>query len=499
MSLLQESQAALHLPFVDRQEGHGLKGMRAVSFGGEFRSIKRRLPVPLVTVFMIITTIYGLSLTLTLPFNLMDGLFEEGAAGAVGVAGNVLFAALLVLTMVRWCFVHPIAFMGFRKTLGTPPRKAEDEPFVSILVPACNEADTMDAAIRSLIALDYPRYEVIVIDDGSKDDTYAIAKQHEGNHDRCTVRVYSKRNGGKWSALNFGFNNASGELLLCVDADSRLVPDTLWIAVARMQQDPDIVGVAGQVTIRNRVNTLMRLQALEYVLGNGGMRMALSQFDTVTIVPGAIGLYRRTIFEKIAALPCNQRQIDDHGETSGKIFGPLSGETFAEDFQLSLSALALGGKVVYEPRALAFTKGPGRFDSLISQRYRWMRGTWQVLRIYLRDLRAHAIEKNPRLDWVVMGCYTIDVFLIPLVNFGFWAWLAVAAAWGVELGGVVVWLMAIALLNFMTATIYILVQEDDVALTPLSLLMDLYLSIVVNSAWAIAAIDEARGARMKWY
>ena len=357
----------------------------------------------------------------------------------------------------------------------------------------------MDAAIRSLIALDYPRYEVVVIDDGSKDDTYAIAKRHEGDYDRCTVRVYSKLNGGKWSALNFGYDHSSGELLLCVDADSRLVPDTLWIAVARMRQDPDIVGVAGQVTIRNRVNTLLRFQALEYVLGNGGMRMALSQFGVVTIVPGAIGLYKRSIFEKIAALPCNQRQVESHGEVSGKVFGPLSGETFAEDFQLSLSSLALGGKVVYEPRALAFTKGPDHFDSLISQRYRWMRGTWQVMRIYLRDLRSHAAEKNPRLDWVVAGCYTIDIFLIPLVNFGFWAWLVMAAAWGVDLIGVVTWLLAIALLNFMAATVYALVQEDDLALTPLSLFMDLYLTVVVNSGWAIAAIDEARGTRMKWH
>ncbi len=89
--------------------------------------------------------------------------------------------------MVRWCFVHPIAFYGFHQTLSAAPRRAAHEPFVSILVPACNEAETMDAAVRSLIALDYPHYEVVVIDDGSKDDTYAIAKQHEGDYERCTV------------------------------------------------------------------------------------------------------------------------------------------------------------------------------------------------------------------------------------------------------------------------------------------------------------------------
>jgi poly-beta-1,6-N-acetyl-D-glucosamine synthase len=477
----------------------GSEAMHPAVPAGEFRSIRRALPDGLVPALMLLTVAYGFCLTLTLPFNLSDGLLDQGALGLFGVVGNVLFASLLLMTMIRWCFVHPIAFLGFHRSMATPPRRVGHQPFVSILVPACNEAETMDAAVRSLILLDYPRYEVVVIDDGSKDETYAIAKQHEGDYEHCTVRVHSKPNGGKWSALNFGFAHSSGELLLCVDADSRLAPDTLWIAVARMQQDPGIVGVAGQVTIRNRANMLLRLQALEYVLGNGGMRMAMSHFGVVTIVPGAIGLYRRSIFEKVAALPCNQRQVASHGEDSGKVFGPLSGETFAEDFQLSLSCLALGGKVVYEPRALAFTKGPGGFDSLMSQRYRWMRGTWQVLRIYLRDLRAHAVTKNKRLDWIVAGCYTIDIFLIPLVNFGFWAWLATAAAVGVELGGVLAWLAGIALLNFMAATVYALVQDDEVVLTPLSLAMDLYLSVVVNAGWAIAGIDELRGTRMKWH
>jgi cellulose synthase/poly-beta-1,6-N-acetylglucosamine synthase-like glycosyltransferase len=465
----------------------------------EFRSIKRPLPMGLVRGLIVLTIAYGVWLTLTLPFNLGDGILQESWLGAAGTVGSILTDAWLVLTMVRWSLVQPLAMLGFWKDLGLHSGTAGDQPMVSILVPACNEAETMDAAIRSLIALDYPSYEVIVVDDGSRDETYAIAKQYEGKHGQCSIRVLTKPNGGKWSALNYGYANASGELLLCVDADSRLAPDTLRVAVARIQQDPGIMGVSGQVTIRNRTNLLLRLQALEYVLGNGGVRMALSRLGLVTVVPGAIGLYRRSIFERIAALPCNRRPSDDHGEAGGKVFGPLSGETFAEDFQLSLSALALGGKVVYEPRAVAFTKGPSRVDTLMSQRYRWIRGTWQVIRVYFRDLRAHAARSNPRLRWVVAALYTVDIYLIPVVNAGFCAWLAIAAAVGIDLTDVITWLAAVALLNFMAATVNILVQEDDLRLCPLSLLMDLYMSVVVNSAWAIAAVDEARGASMKWH
>jgi cellulose synthase/poly-beta-1,6-N-acetylglucosamine synthase-like glycosyltransferase len=227
--------------------------------------------------------------------------------------------------------------------------------------------------------------------------------------------------------------------------------------------------------------------------------MCLSTFGTLTIVPGAIGLYRRSICEDIAALPCNVRPLASDGDEQGRVYGPLSGETFGEDFQLSLSALALGGKVVYEPRAVAFTKGPDGFDTLISQRYRWMRGTWQVMRVYWRDLRQHALSKNPRCDLVVNACYTVDMYILPVVNIAFWGVIAVGGFLGVDLSGVLMWLLAVSLLNFMTGIIFILVQDDDLALLPYSSLMDLYLCILVNSAWAIAAFDEARGTRMKWH
>jgi glycosyltransferase involved in cell wall biosynthesis len=465
----------------------------------EFRSLKRQHPPGLVRMLMGITYLYGLALALSLPWTLGDTIFISLEWGWFAFVSNLALTLLCAFTMLRWCFVHALAFHGFDEEAQAAPTKAGVQPFVSILVPACNEADTMTAAIQSLIDLDYPSFEIIVIDDGSSDRTFALAKAFEGDYQRCSVRVYTKPNGGKWSALNFGYNQSSGDLVLCVDADSRLRHDTLWVAVARMQRDPAIVGVAGQVTVRNRCNVLTRLQALEYVLANGGMRMCLSTFGSVTIVPGAIGLYRRSILREIAALPCNVLAVASHGDDRGRVYGPLSGETFGEDFQLSLSALALGGKVVYEPRAVAFTKGPHRIDTLISQRYRWMRGTWQVMRVYRRDLRRHALIKNRRCDLIVNASYTVDMSILPAVNFVFWGVIAVGGAVGVDISGILLWLAAVTLLNVMTGIIFILAQDDDLALLPYSLLMDLYLCVLVNSAWAIAAVDEARGTRMKWH
>ena len=190
------------------------------------------------------------------------------------------------------------------------------------MVPAFNESDTIIPAIHSLVNLDYPAYEVIVIDDGSKDDTYAKALSLAGDYGHCTVRVITKPNAGKWSALNRAYHESKADYLLCVDADSRLSSDALRMLVPRLSE-PGVVGVAGQVTVRNRDRLLNRLQAAEYLLGNGGMRMALSYLGLVTVVPGPVGLYRRSVLEEIQQLPCNQREAASHGVGEGKVEGPF--------------------------------------------------------------------------------------------------------------------------------------------------------------------------------
>ena len=103
-------------------------------------------------------------------------------------------------------------------------REAKQEdffPMVSIIVPAFNEGPCIEASIRSLIALDYPRYEVLVVDDGSTDDTQARAKTLEGDHGAARVVVLWKPNGGKSRALNFGIQHAASDFVATIDGDSR--------------------------------------------------------------------------------------------------------------------------------------------------------------------------------------------------------------------------------------------------------------------------------------
>jgi len=469
---------------------------------GEFRAKPRSYPRWIVNFLAVTTFLYGLALSFTLPWTIQETLFspENGLVnqGGLALASGYVLIIVGALILVRWVVVQGLAFYEHDRLRRRPPRDLAKTPFVSILVPAFNESETVIGALKSLIALDYPNYEVIFVDDGSTDDTFVKAFPMAGQYANCTLHVYTKPNGGKWSSLNFAYKKAKGDLLLCVDADSGLARDALRVMVPRLLE-PGVVAVSGQVTIRNRHSFLTRLQAAEYLLGNGGMRMALSALGAVTVVPGPIGLYRREIMERIAQIPGTRAAAAAH-QGPGAVPGPLSGETFAEDFQLSLSALALGGRIVYEPRAYAYTKCPDDIAALMSQRYRWMRGTWQVYAIYLRTLRKLAPpEKKALLLPVVMTVlYPLDIYLVPLLNFFFWSAIGTSLLLGESMGFVIGWIASVSLLNIMTAMIYILEQDDDVSLAPLIPVLDLYQSILVNSAWVIAGVDEARGTRMRW-
>ena len=188
-------------------------------------------------------------------------------AGRLAVFAPGLLAVITALGGLRWTVLFTLSFAAFQRARQTARRAPSTWPLVSIFVPAYNEAENIEAAIESLLLLDYPRYEVIVVDDGSTDGTCGRAKRYAGSHGRCAIRVYRKPNGGKWSAHNFAFRRAIGELVLCLDADSRVNPLSLRRMVVHMA-DPQVAAVAGQIRVRNRHNVLTRLQAMEYLMGD---------------------------------------------------------------------------------------------------------------------------------------------------------------------------------------------------------------------------------------
>lgn len=405
----------------------------------------------------------------------------------------VFLACAALLSGGRWMVFFTLTFLELRRYCRRKPPAVTSWPTVSIFVPAYNEGETIGPALESLISTDYPSLEVIVVDDGSSDDTYRNAKPFEGDYPHCRIRVYRKPNGGKWSALNFAFAHSTGELCLCVDADSKLSPRSIRLMVERMA-DPAIDAVAGQIRVRNRVNLLTRLQGLEYVMASGALRLAQSHSGTVLVVPGPLGLYRRAIMEEVFI----RWGGTDPEPKPGHVFGPMEGDTFAEDFDLSLSVLSLGGRIVYEPYAVSHTKAPESPFALLSQRYRWARGTIQVLRKFIRRSRTYPPMRQPRVVGWLAVTYGAEMFVLPFAyTIGMAAVLFYLVSGG-SLGAILLGALPVLLLSLNAAAFCIALHGDQISLLPVLLVYDFYHGFMLNSAWLIAVIDEIRGASMRW-
>jgi cellulose synthase/poly-beta-1,6-N-acetylglucosamine synthase-like glycosyltransferase len=412
-----------------------------------------------------------------------------GTAGRVGV---ISLAVTALLIGCRWCTLVVLAFLAHR-SYRRGAAGFTNWPFVSIFVPSYNEAETIDAALASLIALDYPSYEVLVVNDGSRDNTLERARRYEGRHGGCVVRVYDKPNGGKWSAHNLAFQRSVGELILCLDADSRLDRQALRTLVTRMS-DPRVWGVAGQMRVRNRDKLLTRLQGLEYLLANGAVRLGQGWFGTVLIVPGPIGMFRRSVLEEVWLRYTSGQDTS----TPGAVAGPFEGNTFAEDFDLSLAVLCLGGRIVYEPAAISLTRAPETLFALINQRYRWVRGAMQVLRKFVQRARRDPHVVSPRLLTWLLATTAVDLTILPLTYYlGLAAMLVVLVTGGnlVLLLGVV---GAFLLGQLNVAALFVSVHGDRLNLLRVLPLYGPYSGLLLNSAWVIAAADEVRGAKMRW-
>ncbi len=383
----------------------------------------------------------------------------------------LLLFGFLVLLILRYFALLWFSYLNFLDDSGEDA--ATLEPFVSILVPAYNEGAVIQGSIRSLMTLDYPRYEVIVIDDGSSDDTYRKAAAFEGAHGRCEVRVVHQKNGGKAHALNTGIRAARGSLVLCMDGDSALATATLRRAV-RHFVDPNVGAVAGSVKVVNRSNVLTALQALEYIEGLNMVRSAQAFFRVVNIIPGPIGVFRRDALLRI---------------------GGYEADTFAEDCDLTLRLLIEGWQIRYEPQSIAFTEAPEKVLDLLKQRYRWTRGILQALRKHRRYL------VDPRRSFTTSAALWYMVFegiMWPAVNvFAHVLFIVMAASFGAETP-LVVWWAQLTVLDMAAALYCVAIEEERIWLVPYAILYRLFFALTIDVTKLLAMAEEIFQLRMDW-
>src|SRR5665213_846935 len=217
-----------------------------------------------------------------------------------------LFILFIILSLLRILFMAVIASKQHRweKDFGLKPfwsPDGSDAPLVSIIVPAFDEEVNAVSSVQNLLMADYPHYEIIFVDDGSKDDTYR--KVMQAFRDNARVRIFTKPNGGKASALNFGIMQSTAEFLICIDADTKLLPDAVSKLVMHFgpveyPNGKKVGAVAGNVKVGNKVNLLTRWQSIEYISSQNFDRKAFAYVNAITVVPGAIGAFRKSAVEE---------------------------------------------------------------------------------------------------------------------------------------------------------------------------------------------------------
>lgn len=297
--------------------------------------------------------------------------------------GDVLMSARLVL-------------VGLFATIDRLRRRAGSSaagsyrPPVAVLIPAFNEELVIVRTIRSVLNSDYANLRVIVIDDGSFDRTYEVARDAYP-HDIASgrVTVLRKSNEGKAQALNYGLEQLREDLYVGIDADTVIAPEAVSKLVGHFA-DPAVGAVAGNAKVGNRVNLWTRWQALEYITSQNFERRALDLFNVVVVVPGAIGAWRTQAVRQGGGYPVN---------------------TVAEDADLTMNLLEQGYKVMYEDQALAFTEAPMNARGLMRQRFRWSFGTLQAIFKHQR-----AFLNNKAMGLFALPNVLIFQILLPLVS-----------------------------------------------------------------------------------
>ena len=302
-----------------------------------------------------------------------------------------VFVIGITLGLARLIFIGTLALaQWFRSRRRERTHAGEGyEPFVSIIVPAYNEELVIKNTITSLLASTYENYEIIVVDDGSVDRTSEIVRENFSSDQR--VKLYPATAGGKAAALNVGLRFAKGEIVIALDADTLFSSQTVG-ALAHRFLDPRMGAVAGNAKVGNRINIVTRWQALEYITSQNMDRRAFASLNCITVVPGAVGAWRRELIEQA---------------------GGFQSDTLAEDQDLTLSIRRMGYNIGYEEDAIAWTEAPDRLGTLARQRFRWAFGTLQCMRKHLDALFR---PRYGALGFVALPNVWIFQILFPLIS-----------------------------------------------------------------------------------
>jgi len=277
------------------------------------------------------------------------------------------------------------------------PAGKERAPFsVDILLPMYNEEKVVVKTVNNLLNIKYPGLSVIIIDDGSADNSLGIVTEHFGRHPR--VKIIQQQNMGKSIALNNAMGISESDIVVCIDADTMVAPDVIDKIVPHFS-DERVGAVSGYVRVGNKVNFLTALQHMEYITIQNHERKIFEPVNGILVVPGALGAFRRSA---VAAV------------------GGFSVDTLAEDCDITLRMLCSNYIIRNAGEAVSFTEAPHTPRMFLKQRVRWTVGLVQGLLKHHGKLIRHS---NKTLSCIVVPytwLYRIVLpLLVPLVDYFF--------------------------------------------------------------------------------
>ena len=312
-------------------------------------------------------------------------------------AGLRIIAAIFflgdLLMIGRLVFIGAFAVMDrFRRPQFSADLESLYSPSVAVLIPAYNEEKVIERTIRSALRSTYRNFRVIVIDDGSSDNTLQVARTCFSREQASgRLQILTKPNSGKADALNFGLEHVRRheEIFVGIDADTVIARDAIALLVLHFMH-PKVGAVAGNAKVGNRVNLWTRWQALEYITSQNFERRALNTLGAVSVVPGAIGAWRVSAVREV---------------------GAFHTDTVAEDADLTMALLRRGYRVEYEDRALAYTEAPVNANGLMRQRFRWSFGILQAVYKHRQVFARKGV-----LGWIALPNIIVFQILLPLVS-----------------------------------------------------------------------------------
>jgi len=262
----------------------------------------------------------------------------------------LLLSLVVYITAYFGMVVSSILFITYfanRKNIRDPI--AKKFPFVSFIVPVYNEEKVIVETIKSISAINYPKnkYEIIIVDDGSTDNTYKEAKKLES----AMIKVFRKENGGCASALNYGITHARGELIARSDSDTILSKDSLIKMIGYFEKEK-VMAVTSSMNVKNHGGFIQKLQWSEYVLGIF-LRKLFDLNNSLYVIPGPLSIFRKSFFDK---------------------YGGFDETCVTEDTEMGMRIQSHDYLVKNSLNASVYTIIPETFSSLLKQRIRWYTG-----------------------------------------------------------------------------------------------------------------------------